>query len=244
MWFSGIPTGIETLQRHSRLANWLLLAVLAGAFVLSGMDAALDAEQVQPWILDGWAPQGMIGHMFLHADWFHLAGNAIFLIVFGNVVCQTVGSGKYLLLFGTAGLFAAVIHLLLDGSPAVGASGAISGLCGIVLALFPFNRMEYSAGSMEQHLGWDIHVWHFCALHFIWDIIGAVRGGGGIAYWGHLGGFVGGILLGLVSLRLGWIVLSTFDNESLYEKWTGRQLERLEEEVEAEGDVREDDAWQ
>ncbi len=240
MWYYGIPSGIETLERHSRLANWLLLAALVLVFFLTGMGAGLESESLRPWVLHGWSPQGIIGSLFLHADWHHLVGNAFFLIVFGNVVCQTVGGWKYLLLFCAAGVFAGVIHLLLAGRPAVGASGAISGLCGITLALFPNNRMEYSAGSLEQHSGWDIRVWHFCLLHFAWDILGAVRGGTGIAYWAHLGGFAGGILLGLLSLQQGWIVLSNFDNASLYEKLTGRELERLEVEVEAEGDAREE----
>jgi membrane associated rhomboid family serine protease len=240
MWYYGLPTGIETLERHSRLTNWLLVAVLVVVFLLTGMGANLEEDSLQPWILNGWSPKGMIGSLFLHADWLHLVGNAFFLIVFGNVVCQTVGGWKYLLLFCAAGVFADVIHLLLDGRPAIGASGAISGLCGVTLALFPNNRMDYPAGSIEQHLGGDFRVWHFCVLHFSWDIIGAVRGGAAIAYWAHLGGFAGGILLGVLCLHKGWIVLSQFDNASLYEKLTGRELERLQVEVDAESDTHEE----
>ena len=236
MLLDGFPTGIETLHRHSRLANWLLIATIVAVFVLTGANECLGNPEVMPWILNGWSLKGLLGSSFLHAHWEHLIGNIFFLVLFGNVICRTVGPWKYLALYFSASFLADAIHLICGGGPAVGASGAISGLCGMTLALFPFNRMEYPNGSVEELSGWDLRVWHFCALHFVWDIIGAVRHLSGVAYAAHLGGFAAGIALGLLFLHRGWITLTQFDNVSLYEKLTGKTLEREEVEVEAEGE--------
>lgn len=225
------PLSIETLERHRPWMNWLLLAATFATFILSGMGRS-ESHAVHRFVLDGWAPTGLVGHVFLHAGWGHLIGNLVFLWVFGNVICQTTSNWIYpLLYFGTA-LGAAAIHNLLDGAPAVGASGAVNGLTGLALAMFPLNRASVAYVIGVKGGTFEIKVLSLCIISVAWDFLGAVMMSGRTAYWAHIGGLVTGVGVGLLCLHCGWIKLSCFDNKSLYEMLTGRELERLDDELE------------
>ena len=76
-------------------------------------------------------------------------------------------------------------------------------------------------------------VWGLCVVSVLWDLAGAAIAGGNTAHWAHIGGLVCGALLGLLFLGTGWVILSCFDNRSLFEMLTGRELKRSEDEVEA-----------
>lgn len=228
------PLSVETLERHRPWMNWLLIAVTVIAFFWSGM-GRLSAS-AQDFILDGWNPAGLIGHMFLHAGFGHLAGNMIFLWVFGNVICQTTGNLIYPLLYFGTGLGGAVIHLLVDGGPAVGASGAISGLTGLTLALFPLNRVNIAYLFVTRGGTFQIKVITLCIISTLWDLLGATMMHDKTAHWAHIGGLLTGTGIGLLCLHCGWIVLSCFDNKSLYEMITGRELERSEDELDTGND--------
>jgi membrane associated rhomboid family serine protease len=224
------PLSIETLERQRPWVNWLILAMTVFTFFGSGM-GGLVSEAWRPWVLDGWEPAGMLGHLFLHAGIWHLAGNMVFLWVFGNVICQTTSNWIYPLLYFGAGMGAAAIHLVVDGRPAIGASGAISGLTGLTLAMFPLNHVNifYLVGTRGGTF--EIKVITLCIISMIWDLAGATILAGKTAHWAHMGGLVTGAGIGLLCLHFGWIKLSCFDGKSLYEMLTGRELERLQDEV-------------
>ena len=146
----------------------------------------------------------LVTSMFMHADWLHLLGNMLFLYIFGDNVEDVFGHVGYLTFYITCGLAAAFSHILslyfgltypVDFSTGVvGASGAISGVLGAYLILFPKARI----------LTWVVYfILPIPAIIFLgfWFVMqwfyGLFEIGSKIAYWAHIGGFVAGMLLAL-----------------------------------------------
>ena len=139
--------------------------------------------------------------MFLHGGWFHLIGNMWFLWVFGNNVEDSMGHSRYLAFYVLCGLAAAAAQTFIHPSsaiPMVGASGAISGVMGAYIVLYPRVRVH-----MLVILGifiTRIVVPAYLMLGY-WFLLQLIGGGltsgseGGVAFWAHAGGFVGGALL-------------------------------------------------
>ncbi len=208
-----IPYSVNTLTIRSPWANLSLLALnlVCFGFLLAG---AIPDEWVEKLVLFDWSPLGLIGHQFLHVGFGHLIGNIIFLWVFGNALNGVMHHCEYLLAYLGCGLFAAVVHLLVDGSPAVGASGAISGLLGLYLAVYPKNEITcfywfFRPGSFEIKgyiliIGW-----------FAWDLYTAIHGSDDIAAWAHVGGTLAGFGIGIFLLKLQRIYLGEYDNPSI-----------------------------
>jgi membrane associated rhomboid family serine protease len=180
-------------------------------------------------VLEGWKPLGLIGHPFLHGGLLHLVFNMLYLWIFGNAVCEKIGSLAFAAVYFATGIFAGAVHTLLDGSPAIGASGAINGVVGFYLVLHPINRINcfywwfFKAGTFDIAGFWLILLW------FVMDAIGAFGGAGGqIAYWAHVGGFVSGFALGVMFLKLGWARMESYDNPTLLDYLAdNRDRERL-----------------
>ncbi len=210
-----VPYEIETLIQERPWANWLIVASCSLVSLLAMF--AGEGSWVEPLVLDGFTLPGLFGHVLIHADLIHLIGNMIFLWVFGNAICSNIGNLKYLTLFLAATLVSATVHNLMDGSPAIGASGAINGIVGVVFAMYPLNRVYLfwvfliRGGTFSCRAFWVILAW------FAFDVWGAATGGGMIAYWAHIGGFLGGVGLGLAALHFDWIRLTTYDNRCLLE---------------------------
>ncbi len=207
-----LPFKIETLFKEWPVMNWVIMAVTALAFLMEG---SISREAFGAMILDGWAPSGLFGHLILHVGLLHLAGNLVFLWVFGNAVCGNTSNVVHPLLYLIFGLVAAATHNLFDGSPAVGASGAINGVVGMALAMYPLNRVSVFWFFVVRAGVFYLPLWSLALIWFAFDVWGAVTGGGGVAYWGHLGGFAAGLLVGVVALRAKWVTLTDWDNPSL-----------------------------
>ena len=117
------------------------------------------------------------------------------------------------ILFGWVYLDA--IHVICDGAPAIGASGAINGVVGFYLILFPTNKVDcfywfwFRAGTVEVTGYWLVILW------FLGDVLGAWLGDAGVAYWAHLGGLGAGIAAGVLYETRGWATLADYDNPSL-----------------------------
>jgi len=158
-------------------------------------------------VLYNWNFSGFIGSMFVHANIIHLLGNMIFLWVFGNALCAAIGNIAYLFLYICLGIFAGTVHMAFDAHPVVGASGAINGVVGMCVILFPKNKL---------------HCWYFFALPFLWflkagkfaistywmvliwlvfDILGNLGSPDGIAHYAHIGGLVGGVIIAIIGLK-------------------------------------------
>lgn len=208
-----IPYGIETLEQEKPVANWVIIGI-CGVVFFGAVSGVLSQTFIDGLVLDGLNPVGLIGHMFVHGGLIHLIGNMIFLWVFGNAVCSNTNNAIYPVLFLVAGIFAALVHLVLDGSPAVGASGAINGITGIVLAMYPSNRVYVFWFALFR---WETFVARASVIIIVWllfDILWLVVGRTGIAFFAHIGGLMAGVGIGLLCLDKGWIQTTYFDNET------------------------------
>lgn len=147
-----------------------------------------------------------ITSMFLHGGWMHLLGNCLFFWVFGNNVEDSMGHVRFLVFYLLCGLAAAGAHVVLDpGSPVptVGASGAISGVMGAYLLLYPHVRVKMLVPIVIYPLivhmrAWIVLLWWFGVqvLSGLPQLMSLRREvSGGVAVWAHVGGFVAGVVL-------------------------------------------------
>lgn len=142
---------------------------------------------------------GLGSHMFLHAGLMHLAGNMLFLWIFGDNLEDQMGHGGFLLFYLLAGLAAAAAQIVAEpGStvPMVGASGAIAGVMGGYLLMFPRARVDVLAIFIIFFKIFTLPAWIMLGVWFAIQIFGgfaATGGEGGVAYWAHAGGFLAGV---------------------------------------------------
>ena len=145
----------------------------------------------------------LFSSMFMHGGLLHLGGNMLFLWIFGDNVEHRIGRLRYLLFYLVAGVIASFAQILVDpGStiPSLGASGAISGVLGAYLVLFPGNRVTVFLFRFLTQVPAIVAIGMWAAFQFI-SGFGSVAGtdeAGGVAYMAHIGGFVAGVVAGLV----------------------------------------------
>lgn len=173
-----------------------------------GMACVVDADRVN-WLTP-------LTSMFLHGGWMHLLGNALFLWVFGNNVEDSMGRLRFPIFYLLCGLAAAAAQVAVNPSsaiPMVGASGAISGVLGAYLVLYPRVRVKVlfiffifvQVISVPAYL---ILLWWigFQVLAGLPQLV-EVDTAGGVAVWAHIGGFLAGLLL-----------VKPFENDALVER--------------------------
>jgi membrane associated rhomboid family serine protease len=145
----------------------------------------------------------LVTSMFLHGSWMHLLGNMWFLWLFGNNVEDAMGRLRYLVFYLVSGLAAAFAQVMTNPSseiPMVGASGAISGVMGGYLLLYPRVRVFCMVPLGFMLTSVALPAWMMLVY---WVVLQAVSGltvlgrgeGGGVAFWAHVGGFVAGLVL-------------------------------------------------
>ena len=143
--------------------------------------------------------------MFIHGSWFHLIGNMWFLWLFGDNVEAAMGHARYALFYLVTGLAAVAAQVLGDPHatvPMVGASGAISGVMGAYLVLYPRARVHLLVflGIFITRVAVPAYVMlgYWFLLQVLGSSVGALQGEGGVAYLAHVGGFVAGAALVLL----------------------------------------------
>ncbi len=145
----------------------------------------------------------LITSMFLHGGWMHLLGNMWFLWLFGNNIEDSMTRPRYLLFYLLCGLAAALAQVFADPDsavPMVGASGAISGVMGGYLVLFPRVRVFTVVPLFLFITTIALPAWvmllYWMALQFLGTLSSSLNpDGGGVAFWAHIGGFVAGVVL-------------------------------------------------
>ena len=147
----------------------------------------------------------MFTSMFLHGGWAHILGNMVYLFVFGNHVERSMGHARYLAFYLLCGLGANALEIAtaVDSSvPGLGASGAIAGVLGGYLVLYPTSRIGTLIPLGFLVFPARIYAWVFIAFWFLLQLfsgfasVGAdAASAGGVAYWAHVGGFITGLLL-------------------------------------------------
>ena len=154
----------------------------------------------------------VITSMFLHGSWMHLLGNMWFLWLFGNNVEDAMSRPRFVAFYLLCGLAAATLQVVANprsSVPMVGASGAISGVMGAYLVLYPRARIFtlVPIGFMFTSVALPAWVmllyWSF--VQFVGGVAGIGAEGGGVAFWAHVGGFVAGLLLVMAFRRSDYV---------------------------------------
>lgn len=146
-------------------------------------------------------PQDLVFSMFLHGGFLHIAGNMLYLWIFGDNLEDEMGHVGFLGFYLACGIGAGMWHVLAaPGStvPTVGASGAIAGVMGGYLLLFPKARVDILVIIIIIIRIFPVPAWVMLGLWFalqLFNGLGSDPTGGGVAYWAHAGGFIIGLLL-------------------------------------------------
>src|SRR5688572_8271526 len=142
----------------------------------------------------------LLTSMFLHGGWMHLGGNMLYLWIFGDNLEKVMGALRFALFYLVCGLAASLAHIAFGAGsnvPAVGASGAISGVLGGYLLLFPQNRIRVLTRGGIASVPALVVLGFWIFIQFISGIgsLAATTETGGVAYMAHIGGFVAGLVL-------------------------------------------------
>jgi membrane associated rhomboid family serine protease len=199
-------------SERTPLITYALIAANVLVFLyqwsLSGSEMA-EARFLYDWALfpvavsNGEGMQGLFSHMFLHAGIMHLAGNMLFLWIFGDNLENEMGHLGFLIFYIAAGLAAALAQIAPDPQsqiPMVGASGAIAGVMGGYLLLFPRARIDILLIFIIFFRVFSVPAFVMLGLWFAFQLIAGVSTsaeGGGVAYFAHAGGFAAGLLFAL-----------------------------------------------
>jgi membrane associated rhomboid family serine protease len=198
-----VPYHVDVPMRCVPWMNWVLIGLTVLFFPLcvtwDGLTPLGEAL-----ILGGGSGGGYLGHVLVHLDVFHLAGNMIFLWVFGNAVCAKVGNLAYPLLYFGLGLVSGLVAYTLDPRPSAGASGAINGIVGVYVVWYLLNEISCwwgywyfgsgDAGTVGVSSYWMVLLW------MAFDAWGLFWGRGNVGYVAHLAGLAAGFLTGVLLL--------------------------------------------
>ncbi|MGH7844687.1 MAG: rhomboid family intramembrane serine protease [Candidatus Binatia bacterium] len=144
----------------------------------------------------------LLTHMFLHGSWMHLLGNMWFLWLFGNNIEDSMGRPRFVVFYLLCGFAAAAGQILTDPRslvPMIGASGAISGVMGAYLVLYPTVRVYTLVPLGFFITSMALPAWvmlgYWLLIQFLSGLTTIAGEGGGVAFWAHVGGFVAGVVL-------------------------------------------------
>jgi membrane associated rhomboid family serine protease len=200
--------------------NYFLIVVnfLVFAWELSVSHYALDSYMMEFGVVPHHTLAVLTGHLhapaaaailplftslFLHASFFHVAGNMLFLWIFGDNVEDYLGHFTYLVFYLLSGVAASLTHILINQAsraPTVGASGAIAGVLGAYFILYPRARvLVWFPPIFFFHVPAWLMLGYWFLMNFLSGTATAVaatsRNSGGIAFWAHIGGFVAGVIM-------------------------------------------------
>ncbi len=213
-----IPLRDENPVRIVPFVTWGVVAVCVLAFLVQislgapGFNRIIFALGVIPAVLFGHAylpPEialvppaaTVVSSMFLHGGWLHLIGNMLYLWIFGDNIEDRMGHLRFLVFYlacGVAAVFAQAVPAPESVVPMVGASGAISGVLGAYLLLFPRARvlvlvpLGFVLQVIRLPAVWVLGLWFLVQLL---SSLMAPEGEGGVAFRAHLGGFLAGLVL-------------------------------------------------
>jgi membrane associated rhomboid family serine protease len=215
---------VRVEQRRKPHLPWATIAIIGSCVLVSlwlaGLPPAEHLRLLRHWgtvpakLLDPQAPTflqlfeqrglRLITALFIHADWLHLAGNLLFLMIFGLPAERALGSWRFLALFVVGGALANLIGALTLASvnePIVGSSGGVSAVVGAYLALFPRARLGLviPLGAFLEfvRVPAPLLIGFWVLLQILFTFVGPAFGA--VVWWTHIAGFVVGILYALVA---------------------------------------------
>jgi membrane associated rhomboid family serine protease len=204
-----LPIGDENPTRLTPFVNWAIILTCIFVFLwqtTGGNDHFLFTLRtygiVPSRIQSGDGLETFLTNIFLHGGWAHLLGNMLFLWIFGDNIEDCCGHLRYLFFYVFSGILASALWLFTAwGSPypAVGASGAISGVLGAYFILYPSARIRTIVGFGFFWRVVKLRAYTMIGLWALYQfLLATVPINTGVAYWAHIGGFVVGIILSRV----------------------------------------------
>jgi len=215
---------VRVEHRHKPHLPWATIAIIASCAVISLWLASLPADDRLEWIrqwgtvpsklFDSQAPMlqqlselrilRLLTALFIHADWLHLAGNLLFLMIFGLPAERALGSWRFLALYLFGGAVANLIGALTlagTNAPIVGSSGAVSAVVGAYLALFPRARLGLvlPLGLFLEfvRIPAPLLIGFWILLQVLFTFVGPTFGA--VVWWTHIAGFLVGIMFAVMS---------------------------------------------
>ena len=205
-------------SRRTPFITWGLIGINVIVFFFELAEGA-NLEQVfyQFGMVPAYVTAGVYGpryeiipfltSMFMHAGWLHIAGNMLYLWIFGDNVEDRLGHVLFLFFYLLSGVGAALLHLATDPNsmvPTVGASGAIAGVMGAYFVLYPKARVRSVVILIYFVRIMDIPAIVFLGFWFVLQLFSGVAAvgaaeGGGVAFWAHVGGFIVGLVGGFLA---------------------------------------------
>jgi membrane associated rhomboid family serine protease len=213
-----IPIGTAVPSRYPPIITWVLIATNCGVFLfqqsLSPAElhdfidrfaliparffASADTDLTAGYFLP------FVTMMFLHGGWLHLIFNMWTLWLFGPTIEDRLGHGRYVVFYfccGIAASFAQAVFNPTSTVPALGASGAIAGVLGCYMGLFPFARIIVLVPILFLPLFFELPAMLFIGFWFLIQVLQGITdllvpsSAGGVAWWAHIGGFIVGLIL-------------------------------------------------
>ena len=215
-----IPISDDNPVRLTPFMTWILIALCVLVF---GWQTSLGEHGGQAYLKYGFIPDALFGpegspsssvvsfglpvlltvvtSMFLHGGFLHLAGNLLYLWIFGNNIEDAMGHARFVIFYLVCGAAAAMSMAFMDPTsqvPMVGASGAISGVLGAYMLIYPRARVTVIIPLGIIFYPFRIAAIWVVGLWFITQLVSAAltpAAQPGIAWWAHVGGFIGGLVL-------------------------------------------------
>ena len=223
-----IPVRIDKRLERTPWVNYALIAANVLVFVFA-QGTRISSPAVRMHFLYPDNPQlyQFFSSVFMHAGWWHLIGNMIFLWVFGNAVNDSLGHVGYLAFYLAGGIVAGAGHLVFSGTaPVLGASGAIAAVTGAFLVLFPRVRVTVIV-VFYLLIPWEVSSLFFLMFQFLLNLLQSVAGTkGGVAYWAHSSGYIFGISVAAALLVARLLPRDVYDLLSLIRMWKRRRQYR------------------
>ncbi len=202
-----LPVEVDNPARGTPWMVFLALAILFGIFGAQEL-GYIDTEYygIVPGRMkryhDYWT---LFTYMFLHGSWAHLLGNAYFLYTFGDNIEHLFGRVRFAIFFVATGVIAGAVHVLLTkktGIPVVGASGSIAGVLAAYLWAFPRARLFQVILWVQLKIPVWSYLFVWVGFHVLMGFWGTGSGAEGVAWFAHLGGFMVGIAVTPLMLKL------------------------------------------
>lgn len=217
-----IPLSDLNPTRTRPFVTWVLIAANVAVWFFEYSLLASGAA----WVVPGYGlvptrfsadPLGegftIFTSMFMHGGWEHLGGNMLFLFIFGDNIEDALGHVRYALFYLVSGLAASMAQIIIDPAspiPMVGASGAIAGVLGAYLVLYPRAPVTVLNPIFPLWFIFGVSLvfpaWLVVGEWFVWNLLRGVgslgfQSHGGVAFFAHIGGFISGLLLIRPTLR-------------------------------------------
>ncbi|HEX6943864.1 MAG TPA: rhomboid family intramembrane serine protease [Gemmatimonadaceae bacterium] len=196
VWLIELSLGEQFINGYSTVP----LEITSGRDIVGTQTIQAGGQSIPIQLYPGPTPiyLTLFSSMFMHASWAHIIGNMLYLWIFGDNIEDRIGSAKFLVFYLLCGLAASAAHIMFGPEsliPSLGASGAIAGVLGAYLVLFPKRSVKVLMARQIVNMPAFIVLGMWIVLQ-IFSQISVVGGeGGGVAYMAHIGGFVAGLAL-------------------------------------------------